>query len=492
MVMGLLLFHCSVQASLLDEEFSDPDFSTPTGISGHVFNFFHHSCGGNLLNDGLASGLAAAGYTLHSQIHAQYDFENTETDYRHWYKRFQRELGIEVAGTYYRYEGPDAQGDPLLGPVIVPAGFMLTWYEYFAEQMDIIMFKPCYPGSAVSAYDTVYAGGTSNNGYGAVLSGTPHADNANNNFAYLNSSSSVYDVYDTSLWSSGSWTGSDSSLAQLKVAYRGMLNIFKEHPNILFIAMQAPPMVYLSDTEAAACREFARWLREDWLHQFDPTGTDQFEDYPLPNVVPADFHNAVAWTGNDPVLDAEYFWFPVGGFADQSMDTTEAYLIGRNAGSQDHPDTWLNQRATVIMCGGADSFSPPFTGNTGRSYSCWINAVVNRWEQGLKPDAIKDVTWSGPSKTSLQWSAASNADQYFVFRGTGTDLPELLTTDPDSCLTWSGSVNSTGEDSLVLVPPVGTFLWYLVRGWNAVYGLGSPGSGSTGLRQQESSGVCTD
>ena len=62
------------QRSLLQEEFNNPDFSTPTNIETHVFNFFHHSCGWYLLDDGLAAGLEALGYTLHSQIMTSYQY----------------------------------------------------------------------------------------------------------------------------------------------------------------------------------------------------------------------------------------------------------------------------------------------------------------------------------------------------------------------------------------------------------------------------------
>ncbi|MBN2056937.1 hypothetical protein JW905_18570, partial [bacterium] len=169
-------------------------------------------------------------------------------------------------------------------------------------------------------------------------------------------------------------------------------NIFREHPGLLFIALQAPPRTGLNSEQAAGCREFARWLREDWLHQFDPTGTDQFEDYPLNNVVPADFHNSIAWTGEDPLLDGAYFWFPVGGFPDDSMDTSVPENIGRQAGSNDHPESWLNERMSVLMCGGADTYTPPHTGNTGRTYECWINAVVNCWEDGYTPQPSVPAT----------------------------------------------------------------------------------------------------
>ncbi len=378
-------------------EFDEYNFDTPENIGDMVFNFFHHSSGGNLLDDGLSVALENLGYTLHSRIGEQYVYGNNYTDYRHWYKRFQRELGVKLSDKYYRYEGPG------VSPVreIPPDDFMLAWYEYRAEQMDIIMFKPCYPGSSVSSYDTVY------NAEGSVIGGTPYSDNGVNNFVYLNSTDSVEDGYTDTHWSHGDWSGADSSLAQLKVAYRGMLNLFVEHPDLLFIAMQAPPMCYLSDDEAHKCREFARWLREDWLHEYDPTGTDTFEDYPLTNVCAFDWHNAIAWTSDDPVLDAEYAWFPVGGFPDETLDTTDSEELGRNAGNDDHPEPWLNHRTAVVFCGGTDSWSQSHTGMPQRSYYPWINAMVNRWKNGLAPLYPPSITRT-ENKVSLTWQRFGN------------------------------------------------------------------------------------
>ena len=416
LITFILLFSKATmsQYSLLSEEFSHPDFSTPAHIGSHVFNFFHHSSGGNLLNDGLADALQNLGYTLHSCLHTQYEYENNFTDYRHWYKRFQRELGVKVGDHYYRYEGPDQNGTPIIGEQIDDdyQDFMLNYYEYHAELMDIIMFKPCYPGSDLTGYDTQFDGNTNNNGFGNVTSGTPHADNGNNNFSYLNSGNSVDDIYTDSHWTYGYWDGPNSSLAQLKCAYRGLLNIFVQHPDILFIAMQAPPMVYLSDEAANSCREFARWLREDWLHQYDPKGMDSFENYPLKNVVPFDFHNAIAWTGEETSLDNEYFWFKQGGMPDNAMDSTDPAKIGRSASSEDHPENWLNQRTTMLFCGGVDSFSPPFTGKSAQTYYCWINAAVNRWEKASTPVPVELVSLTGSQKDNfilLQWSTAAES-----------------------------------------------------------------------------------
>jgi len=403
------------QYPLLKEKFSQPNFETPLNINHHVFNFFHHSCGLNLLEDGLIDGLEALGYTLHSRVLSMYVYENNFTDYRHWYKRFQRELGIPVGGHYYRYEGTDENGNPLCSTQIDDdyRDFMLNYYDFNAERMDIIMFKPCYPNSEINSFDTQFDASSDNNGFGQVVSGTPYSDNGYNNYLFLNSSLSVDDEYDAAYWVNGVWQKEVSSLAQVKCAYRGMLNIFVRHPDILFIAMQAPPMLTLTQEQARNCRELARWLREDWLHQYDPLGTDQFHDYPLDNVVPFDFHNSIAWTGDDPALDNEYFWFVVNEMPDNSMDIENLEKVGINAGTSNHPNRWLNQRTVAIFCGGPDVYSEPYTGQTPRTYDCWINAVVNRWESQSTPVELTNFTarqWE--NSVMLQWYTQSETNNY--------------------------------------------------------------------------------
>lgn len=404
------------QRSLLEEEFSEPDFSFPPNISSHVINFFHHSCGTGLLNNGLADGFESLGYNLHSRIMTDYEYENTSTDYRHWYKRFQRELGIRVGDNYYLYEGPDEEGNPITGEQIDDdyRDFMLNYYEFNAERMDIIMFKPCYPNSQISNLDTQFGEELGNNGYGTVMSGTPYSDNGNNNFLYLNSSSSVTERYDDIYWENGLWSAASSSLAQIKCVYRGLLNVFVENPDILFIAMQAPPLADLTNDQAANCRELARWMREDWLHQYDPTGTDQFEDYPEKNVVPFDFQNSVGWTSNDSLLDSDYFWFIRDGFPDNTLDTDNLNSIGEGASGRDHPASWLNQRTAAIFCGGTDIYSNQYTGQPARTYDCWINAVVNRWEsqQALPVELIGFSGLASANSVTLTWSTTTEKNNF--------------------------------------------------------------------------------
>ena len=70
------------------------------------------------------------------------------------------------------------------------------------------------------------------------------------------------------------------------------------------------------------------------------------------------------------------------------MDTSNSSWVGTSAkalSGDNHPADWQNQRMTAIICGGEDTFSPPETGNTGRTYDAWINAVVNLWENGMDP-----------------------------------------------------------------------------------------------------------
>jgi hypothetical protein len=102
------------------------------------------------------------------------------------------------------------------------------------------------------------------------------------------------------------------------------------------------------------------------------------------------------------------------------------------------------------------------------------------------PLEVASLSWS--SASTLQWTAATDADMYGVYRGEGTELSKLLSDELDSCL----AIQTSGLDSgpvLTEIPVPASFHWYLVRGENAV-GLGLVGSASAGPRILDSSGGC--
>lgn len=428
------------------------------------FHFWHHSTGSAWLDNGLRDALKQVvwddgGTSRRSYLVSDYGYggPNDYTDWRHWYTRFRREVGVPgTDGKNYLFHAAQSPANEIL-----PANFMLTAYNYTRQsgetisppqRFDVVMFKPCYPGSAIFAYDTQL------DGSGNVTGGTPWSDSghANDNYAYLDSPASPNSAYTNQYWpakpgvpnSGGAWNSSSASLAQLKTAFRGMLSIFHEHPEVLFVAVQAPPMVDLTAENTAASRELARWFREDWLHEWDPAGRDEFVDYQdrngKVNVVCFDYYNTLAYTGDDPLLDARYFWFPLDfSWPDEFMDWEAPHLfvqpgLGTNRPLTSPADADNQPRPATRSIGEArkmDGDSHPSSNQhyhatdvfvglkrnpQSQGYRSWINAVTNRW---LGLDIINlQVERLGPERVRLSWNSAPGST--FQVRG-GADPRNL-------------------------------------------------------------------
>jgi hypothetical protein len=102
-----------------------------------------------------------------------------------------------------------------------------------------------------------------------------------------------------------------------------------------------------------------------------------------------------------------------------------------------------------------------------------------------------NLRWRPSSKTSLEWDAAPNASDYEVLRGTPDQLPSLLSGSVDHCIT--GLDHRSMAEGLNLVPPPGSFYWYLVVGRTG--GLRGPAGralvdGGETARTADSGGFC--
>jgi subtilisin family serine protease len=97
------------------------------------------------------------------------------------------------------------------------------------------------------------------------------------------------------------------------------------------------------------------------------------------------------------------------------------------------------------------------------------------------------LTW--PDKHMLSWPPDSAATSYTLYRGLQGDLPQLLTSDVDSCTKYAGAATSTNT---IIEDPTGVtgrFFWYLVTGTNDG-GEGAAGNATAGARVVNSSGAC--
>jgi hypothetical protein len=89
------------------------------------------------------------------------------------------------------------------------------------------------------------------------------------------------------------------------------------------------------------------------------------------------------------------------------------------------------------------------------------------------------------AKDTVTWSAASGATDYYLYRGTSADLPNLLNGSVDSC--QRGTTTGLSLSGLTEAPA--GLQWFLVRGSNGG-GLGPAGNATAGPRTQDSSGTC--
>jgi hypothetical protein len=84
------------------------------------------------------------------------------------------------------------------------------------------------------------------------------------------------------------------------------------------------------------------------------------------------------------------------------------------------------------------------------------------------------LVWTGAGKNTLNWSAATGATGYRVYRADKNELPNLPTS-AKVCKSYDGADTTTGA-ILAAEPPAGNFYWYLVVGYNGA-GQGSAGPG---------------
>ena len=203
------------------------------------FVFVHHSVGENWLNEGdLLTALQNAGFSVHdtdygddvpgsSPLHPIGDF----TDVCHWYWWFN-----------YHYDG------------------LRSWECPSGEYNRIVMFKSCYPNSAL--YEE----------------GTPP----------------------------GSPTNDNQTTWNYKAAYNSLTGVFAQYCATLFIPVTAPPMRKGDGYEpeaAARYRAFTEWLTGPYVNEYRTAMN-------LRNVMPFDLFNVLATAPTRPRgANALHAWY---------------------------------------------------------------------------------------------------------------------------------------------------------------------------------------
>jgi hypothetical protein len=264
--------------------------------------FIHHSSGENWLADwsgGLGQALMDNNYYV--------------SDTNYGWGPAADELGVPIGdatdtGHWWNwFLGPsrDAIWDALLAESEPHAD-----YARLAENPGgpnrIVMFKSCFPNSAISGSPT-----------------DPPAAGGNP--------------------LEGQWAGSEfQTVANDKRLYLDLLTFFESQPDTLFIAITAPPLEAgeTSPEQAANARAFNRWLVEDWL-----------SGYPLANVGVFDFYNVLTTNGgsideNDAGADGgNHHRYSAGGIEYVTDQGGDISAYAREGDS--HPSPAGNQKATA-------------------------------------------------------------------------------------------------------------------------------------------------
>jgi hypothetical protein len=281
--------------------------------------FIHHSCGSNWMASGLVAALqdpsnpySKGRYSFHEAEYGSYLGEGDGslgryTDLHDWYVKFREDLdrpGDAVDMLNCRHQDE-----------IHPAGVTNT----------IIMFKSCFPNSEVTAPDS-----------------SINLDDPMARAAWLDPEQGGY--------YNGKWDkGSGGPINYVKAAYIGLLGIFREHPDRLFIAVTAPALHYgaTNPEDARRARELSDWLRTKWLQGYqDKTGRV--------NVAVLDWFREHAYS-DDP-KDANYWRTFVGkpGHEGLTEETANQYvntlrLDYASPGGDSHPNQAANDRLNKVF-----------------------------------------------------------------------------------------------------------------------------------------------
>jgi hypothetical protein len=213
--------------------------------------FIHHSSGENWLvdeNGGLGLALMQNNYFVSDTNYGWGPEEpnlggpiGDHTDTGNWWNWFQGPSSGEILQALYTESEQHAS---------------YSWLEDNpGGENEIVMFKSCFPNSAL--------GGSPND---PPTPGENHLRGMDSGGEY-------------------------QTVANAKRIYVDLLDYFTAHPEKLFIAITAPPLLSAdtSPEQAANARAFNRWLTQDWL-----------ADYPYGNVAVFDFYNVLTSNGGDP------------------------------------------------------------------------------------------------------------------------------------------------------------------------------------------------
>jgi hypothetical protein len=295
------------------------DMRRPEAVGDRHILFIHHSCGSNWMASGLVAALqdpsnphSQGRYSFHEAEYGSYLGEGDGslgryTDLRDWYVKFREDLdrpGDAVDMLNCRHQ------DETHSPGVANT---------------IIMFKSCYPNSTVKAADK-----------------SMNLEDPAVRAAWLDPGQGGY--------YNGMWDeGAGGPINYIKAAYMGLLGVFREHPDRLFIAVTAPALHYgsTSPDDARRARQLNDWLRTVWLKGYrDKSGHA--------NVAVFDWFREHAYS-DDP--DDPNYWRGFLGKPGHEELTEENHarllntlrLDYASADGNSHPNQMANERLTRVF-----------------------------------------------------------------------------------------------------------------------------------------------
>jgi hypothetical protein len=269
---------------------SGVDANPPTSPVKLVF--VHHSTGGNWLAD--VSGNPQGGALGQALMNANYFVSATNygwgpegigdrTDLGQWWEWFRGPHSSTYLGALYAESGKNV-GDYGDYPRLAadPGG-----------ENEIVVFKSCYPNSALS---------------GSLADPIP--------------------AIEQNLMRGEGAGASSYTVANAKGLYLDLLNYFMTRPDKLFVIVTAPPLTKRTSTvtQAANARAFNTWLTTEWL-----------KDYPLKNVAVFDFYNVL--TGAE-----SYHRYANGSL--EYLQSSSNFAFYPQSASDSHPNQAGNRKAT--------------------------------------------------------------------------------------------------------------------------------------------------
>jgi len=317
LAVGMLIAGCGGQARTPEREGSRTVASSNGGDRRILF--IHHSCGSGFMDAGLVAQLedpsnphSKGRYSFHDAEYGSYLGEGDGslgryTDQHDWYIKFREDL--DRPGGLVDMLNCDGQDD-----IYTDGG-----------ENTIIMFKSCYPNSEVEAPDARI-----------------DLDDPSTRAAWLDPDQGGY--YN-GLWDKGA----GGPINYIKAAYIGMLDVFRENADRLFIAVTTPALHH-GDTnpgQAARARELNEWLRTEWLKGY----TDKSGHV---NVAVFDWYREHAYS-DDPD-DPNYWRNFLGQPGHKELtEKNSAQLINTmrldyaSPGGDSHPNDAANQRIVKVF-----------------------------------------------------------------------------------------------------------------------------------------------